>query len=143
MTTAYGGYLISLATIPNRIKTIDTVDQLALAAQSNEIIVISLKHSSHPRMLMNSENKLYHRLGEMLQYVEIVNDEYNIVSNASETGKAFSFIGNTESLRVAQLTFGEKKIHLSPQNGYSSLFLNMMVVATRKEFQYFNDFNSM
>ena len=142
LTTAYGGYLVSLSTIPNRVKTIDTVDELALAVETNKIIVTSLRNSLYPRTLMNTGHRFYSKLDYELN-VDAANDAFELVSNASGTGKAFSFIGDLESLRIAQLTFGEKTIHLPPQNGLSSLFTDIVVVAVRAKFEYFDEFNSM
>ena len=143
LTTVYGGYLVSLTTIPFMIKTIDTVEELAFAVESNKITFTGHKHSTHPQLLLDTENELYNKLGRSMKYVETLNDALSMVSRASAIKDSYALIANAESLRIGQLIYGEKTIYLPPLNQLSTFFIDILIIPVRTNFKYKDKFSTM
>ncbi|KAH9394614.1 hypothetical protein TYRP_004669 [Tyrophagus putrescentiae] len=120
LTTGYAGCLCSLITIPQKMKTLDTVLELADAVKAGK----------------NSQLTLYRELGKVLTPVKSKTEGFEMVI---KNKKPHAFVSMRESLRYGQLSYGEDQIYITPEGQSSALIARMISVGLInrwKEYEY-------
>lgn len=154
LTTGYAGCLCSLITIPIRMRTIETCQELGEAATNGRrIIVTAIGRSAYSDALKMSKLPIYVAIAKHLTFVASKNEGLELVSGAG--GKvasggvslgminkpSYAFISTRAYLRYGQLLYGEEVIYVPPENDEASLFMDLITLFVRPSFEHVPQFN--
>lgn len=157
LTTAYAGCLYSLLSIPIKIKTIDTVNELIEAAERNEIAISGLNRSSFIKELQVSKRirqivalilaKISFQVSKISNHVKLARvfrscfTKKQCIKELLKSNEKLVFISKRNSLRYYQLVYGEEYLYLSPDNHESSIFYDISIIPCSPSFPYATQFD--
>ena len=88
----------------------------------------------------NSEFSLYQEIGK---YLEVVENEEQIIELVVHSKVSIAFITVIDHLRFVGMTYGEESFHLPQPSEESSFFLDFISIGFRPHFKHILDFDDM
>ncbi|CAG2110819.1 unnamed protein product, partial [Medioppia subpectinata] len=133
LTSSYSGCLYSLMSFPTRVKTINTVEELAEAQREHRVRVIATTSDAYYDMIRNSKTGLGQYLASDLIGSET---DGKAVDAVKTSDKELAFITFREALQYEMLKSGADSFYIPPESEDSVLFRDILAVPMRKDFEH-------
>ncbi len=90
--------------------------------------------------MQNANFGVYQEIAEFLKPVKNKQHGLDVVRNSS---KPHAYISTRDHLNYGMLLYGHKSFHLPPATEESTVFLDVMAIAIRKDFEHKNTFDKL
>ncbi|XP_027193722.2 uncharacterized protein LOC113788469 [Dermatophagoides pteronyssinus] len=151
LSSAYGGCLFSIMTIPHH-NNIDTIDELVEQCNQNRIIVLVENGTASMIEIQTSQRSLMTILNKHLQVVQYQLWAAEMILNASmendngndHHNQRYAFIQQYTMLKHLQMIYGRHRLYLPKSNNdHSSLIKTLNVILLRKSFPLAREFDKI